>query len=73
MLLAIEKYHESPVDLSIAFAVRRLIDDDLTPNVKVVSRNQFRKKYILTKEVDCLLNANEETLQYAFDKFATST
>lgn len=73
VLIAIEKYHESAVDVSIAVACRRLIDDELQPIVRVVSRNKFRKQAILTKEVDLLLRSNEETLQYAFDKYASST
>ena len=73
VLLAIEKYHESPVEVSIAVACRRLIDDELTPKIKIQSRNKLRKEKILTKDVDRLLKSNEESLMYAFDKYATSS
>ena len=73
VLLAIEKYHESPVEVSIAMACRRLIDEELTPKLKILSRNKLRKKEILTKDVDRLLKSNEESLMYAFDKYATTT
>ena len=52
-------------------ACRRLIDDELTPIVKVVSRNKLRNQHILTKDVDRLFLANEETMMYTFEKFAT--
>ena len=70
VLISIEKYHESPVDISIALACRRLIDDELTPRLKIVSRNKLRKQQILSKDVDRLFKANEETMQYAFEKYA---
>lgn len=70
VLISIEKYHESPVDISIALACRRLIDDELTPRIKIVSRNKLRKQQILSKDVDRLFKANEETMQYAFEKYA---
>ena len=73
ILLAMEKYHESPVEVSIAVACRRLIDEELTPYVRVISRNKLRKQFILQKDVDRLLKSNEEGLQDVFNKYATST
>ena len=72
VLLSIEKYHESDVDLPIAGALNRLIVDEVIQRVKVVPRENLRQLY-LTKEVDRLFNQNEETLQYAFDKYAAGS
>jgi len=56
--------------MPIALAMRRLIDEDLSPNIKVVPSTRMRRRKIFTKEVDILFRSNEETLQYAFEKYA---
>ena len=45
--------------MSIALAVRRLIDEDLTPHFKVVAPTRMRRKMIQTKEIDMLFKSNE--------------
>lgn len=73
MLVSIQKYSESDCDMSMANATRRLIDEDIIPKIKILSAEKTRQKYFFTKQVDILLNANEEPLQYAYQKFAISS
>ena len=59
--------------MSIALAIRRLIDEDLSPNIKIVPSSKMRRRQIFTKEIDILFRSNEETLQYAFEKYAVGS
>ena len=53
--------------------MRRFIEQELTPTRFYVSPpNKLRKRQFYTKGVDRLFKANEDTVEYAFDKFATN-
>lgn len=56
--------------MPISGAVRRFIEDDILPLIKIQSRELVRHHMFFAKDIDRLIRANSETLQFAFDKFA---
>lgn len=58
--MAMEKYFETEVEPSIGHAVRRFLDFEMLPHVKVESREKLRNRYFYTKDVDLLYRANEQ-------------
>ena len=58
--------------MAISAAVRRLVDEELIPKMRVQPREKLRKRQFFTKDVNSLLVFNEEPLQFAFNKFATA-